>query len=86
MELLRAKNKTEMVFVYSLNWIMAELPSPLSSSAHNDTKPTELKAKTESPKRKARLTVGKARDTTHRLERLITTQMTNNWLGDGWRD
>lgn len=46
-------------FVYSLNWIMAKLPSPLSSSAYNDTNPTELKAKTESQKRKARLTVGK---------------------------
>lgn len=57
---------------------MAELPSPLSSSGCNDTKLTELKAKTESPKRKARLTVGKAWDTTRRLGRLITTQMTNN--------
>lgn len=73
-------------FVYSLNWITAELPSPLSSSAYNDTNPTELKAKTKSQKRKARLAVGKAWDTTHRLEGLITTQMTNNWLGDGWRD
>lgn len=56
-------------FVYRLNWITAKLPSPLSSSAYNDTNPTELKAKTESQKRNARLTVGKAWDTTHRLER-----------------
>lgn len=65
-------------FVYSLNWLTTQLPSPLSSSAYNDTNPTELKAKTESQKRKARLTIGKAWDTTHCLEPLITTQMTNN--------
>lgn len=57
-----------------------------TKSVSHDGKLTELRATTKSPQRKLRLTVGETWDTTHPLKQLITAQMTNNWLDDGWWD
>lgn len=78
---LKKEKKRKIVFRAAPAEVRPTLSGPLFSSdrdCFSDSKLTELRAASESPKRKRRLTVREAWNTTHPPEHLITTQMTNN--------
>lgn len=75
------KKRKKRKIVFRAAEVRPTLSGPLFSSdrdCFSDSKLTELRAASESPKRKRRLTVREAWNTTHPPEHLITTQMTNN--------
>lgn len=80
-DLKKKRKKRKVVFRAAPAEVRPTLSGPLFSSdrdCFSDSKLTELRAASESPKRKRRLTVREAWNTTHPPEHLITTQMTNN--------